>query len=440
MAGQQPSLVTQTKLDNTAVKDVKVETTRTVKYILHIVTSDNLNLPYAVAIDGVAQDAYKTKPKRVSGKMGTITVSNVKPGSSVTLFLNSDAHPSYRKNPVYKVTPNDRDVTVTITEKEGKSSDTDTPVQSVDKDAAKEKAKKADTYTAPLTGDIWMKVSHKYAASEVAALLPADTSAEVQTAIESIYNVLKSASVSFTVADKTVTVSFADSENPNENINTGYTLLGEGLTRVHPAGYAALFNAAIAAGVSKITMSSAWRPSLGSIAHRSGLGLDVNYVGGTRMNRQELRKKTAPDTTNVSEDEKTLLTKFEQSKKDQTAAAQKLAAASALVKKTKGDPAKAPEAIEAEKAAKDAATKAGEDRKSAETAWNAERDKNEPDGVRLFRGSLMKCTCVSQLFDPWFMDQDNRDDDGHIPNMQVSANEKLHAHHLHITVYDPKIL
>jgi hypothetical protein len=440
MAGQQPSLVTQTKLDNNAVKDVKVETTRTVKYILHIVTSDNLNLPYAVAIDGVAQDTYKTKPKRVSGNFGTITVSNVKPGSSVTLFLNSDAHPSHRKNPVYKVTPNDRDVTVTITEKEGKSSDADTPVQSIDKDSAKEKAKKADTYTAPLTGDIWMKVSHKYATSEVAALLPAGTSAEVQTAIESIYDVLKSASVSFTVEGKTVIVSFADSENPKDNINTGYTLLGEGLTRVHPAGYAALFNAAISAGVSKITMSSAWRPLLGSIAHRSGLGLDVNYVGSTRMNRQELRIKTGPDTTNVSEDEKTLLTKFEQSKKEQKTAAQKLAAASALAKKTKGDPAKAPEAIEAEKAAKEAVTKADEDRKSAEAAWNAERDKNEPDEVRQFRGSLMKCTCVSQLFDPWFMDLDNRDDDGHVPNMQVSKNEKLHAHHLHITVYDPKIL
>ena len=89
---------------------------------------------------------------------------------------------------------------------------------------------------------------------------------------------------------------------------------------------------------------------------------------------------------------------------------------------------------------KEAATKANEDRKSAETAWNAERDKNEPDGVRLFRGSLMKCACVSQLFDPWFMDTNNKDDIAHVPNMQVSGNETLHAHHLHITVYDPKIL
>lgn len=26
------------------------------------------------------------------------------------------------------------------------------------------------------------------------------------------------------------------------------------------------------------------------------------------------------------------------------------------------------------------------------------------------------------------------------PNMQMSGNETLHAHHLHVTVYEPKIL
>ncbi|MTV40805.1 hypothetical protein GM676_24890 [Duganella radicis] len=96
--------------------------------------------------------------------------------------------------------------------------------------------------------------------------------------------------------------------------------------------------------------------------------------------------------------------------------------------------------MQAEKAAQEASTAADAARKKAEAAWNAERDKNEPEGVRLFRGSLMKCACVSQLFDPWFMDTNNKDDIPHTPNMQLSDNETLHAHHLHITVYDPKIL
>jgi hypothetical protein len=76
----------------------------------------------------------------------------------------------------------------------------------------------------------------------------------------------------------------------------------------------------------------------------------------------------------------------------------------------------------------------------AEAAWNAERDKNEPEGVRLFRGSLMKCRCVAQLFDPWFMDDNNLDNTRGKPNMQKTGNETLHAHHLHITVSEPKIL
>ena len=55
----------------------------------------------------------------------------------------------------------------------------------------------------------------------------------------------------------------------------GFDLLGGGLTRVHPGGYAALINAALANGVSSIKMNSCWRPMVGSIAHRAGLGLDV---------------------------------------------------------------------------------------------------------------------------------------------------------------------
>ncbi|PQO91441.1 hypothetical protein C5614_25810 [Massilia phosphatilytica] len=73
-------------------------------------------------------------------------------------------------------------------------------------------------------------------------------------------------------------------------------------------------------------------------------------------------------------------------------------------------------------------------------AWNAERDRNEPDEVRLFRASLLKCKSVAQVFDPWFMDQDTRDNVAPMPNLQINKNEGLHASHLHITVYEPKIL
>jgi hypothetical protein len=80
----------------------------------------------------------------------------------------------------------------------------------------------------------------------------------------------------------TVTVSFADASNPKSNI-TSYGLLADGLPRVHPGGFAALLTAAVQARATTLALSSCWRPSLGSIAHRAGLGLDVTLVGDTAM-------------------------------------------------------------------------------------------------------------------------------------------------------------
>lgn len=446
MAKEQPSLITQTKPNNEGSQDVKVQTKRKVTYIIKATSAANLSIPYASAVNGVAGVVYKNKPARVSGSNGKIIVDNVDPGAKVTLYLNSDAHPSYRKNPVYEVTPNERDITVTVTEKKGKHTDTDKPTKVENKDPKLEAAKKSDTYTAPLTGDIWMKISHEYTTDEVDGLMPSGTSAEVIAAVKSIYTGLSNKSLSLVTTatkeklSKTIDVTFNDSNNPKENINKDYDLLTKGLKRVHPAGYAALFSAAIAADVTKLALSSAWRPMLGSIAHRAGLGLDVNYVGSTRMNREELRKKGAVDTVNVSEEEKKLLQDFEKKKVEQADAKKKLDSASAAAKKNSSDPIKAPSTLEAEKNA--TATKATADkaRVDAEAAWNAERDKNEPAGVRLFRGSLMKCTCVAQLFDPWFMDSNNLDARPADPNMQKTGNETLHAHHLHITVSESKIL
>lgn len=446
MAKEQPSLITQTKPNNEGSKDVKVQTKRKVTYIIKATSAANLSIPYASAVNGVAKTAYKNKPARVSGSSGKIIVDNLDPGTKITLYLNSDAHPSYRKNPVYEVTANERDVTVTITEKKGKHADTDKPLKVEDKDPKVEAAKKTDTYTASLTGDIWMKISHEYTADQVDDLMPSGTSTEVISAVKSIYTGLASKSLSLITvatkdkASKTIEITFDDSNNPKDNINKDYDLLTKGLKRVHPAGYAALFSAAIAADVTKLALSSAWRPMLGSIAHRAGLGLDVNYVGATRMNREELRKKGALDTASVSEEEKKFLQDFEKKKIEQADAKKKLDLASAAVKKNSSDPIKGPPALEAEKTARTAKATADKARVDAEAAWNAERDKNEPSGVRLFRGSLMKCACVAQLFDPWFMDSNNLDAKVAEPNMQKTGNETLHAHHLHITVSEAKIL
>ncbi len=85
---------------------------------------------------------------------------------------------------------------------------------------------------------------------------------------------------------------------------------------------------------------------------------------------------------------------------------------------------------------------------NASNAWDKERNANEPAKVKLFRASLLQCSCVFQLFDPWFMDANTKDGKDPEPNMQRPqppgkkgpSNEELHAHHLHVSVYEPKIL
>ena len=465
-----PDLVAPTQLDKETATDVKVVVKRRVTYIFIAKSSENLSIPYAVSINGAVPAKYQDKPKRVSGANGEILIENLNVDDKVALYLNSDAHPSYRTAPVYEVTVQDKDIQVTVTEKSGKHSDSDQPTQVKDKDAAIEAKKTVDTYTAPLTGDIWMKVSHKYTSAEVDALIPADTSPEVIAAVKSIYAILSKAELKMGLPAKgadearTLTVVFEDSQNPRANI-TAYTLLSDGLTRVHPGGYAALFNAALENNIPSLTLTSCWRPMLGSIAHRAGLGLDVNMVGGTRMNREELRNSLLPSTKtgkdgkkvstpaanagnnndqdNVTDQEVTLFKEYEDAiVARKQADAESDAAKNALKnsKLTADERAKAVERLKAATVAQDSATKR---RNQAEKAWNDERNTHEPDNIKLYRASLLKCSCVKQLFDPWFLDGDTQDKVDPEVNMQrgpSTTNERLHAHHLHVTVFEPKIL
>ena len=453
-----PDATSQTKPNNSAgTTQVPVTPKRKVTYVFNAASSKTLSIPYAIAVNGKAQPAFDAKPKRVKGLGGTV-VAFVDQGERVGLFLNSDAHPSYRKELVYEVTAGERDIVVTITEKAGKLKDADTPVRKKDKDEKAEAAKPADEYTAPLTGDIWMRVSHKYTAAEASALMPQDTSAEVKAAVESIYNGLKSATLVLSIparaakAAMTLTVKFEDADNPKNNITT-YALLTDGLTRVHPAGYVALFTAAIENDITTLNVTSCWRPMLGSIAHRSGLGLDVNYVGKTRMNRQELRtalegkkpsgKGNGNDADNVTDAEVTAFKEYEDAIVAKKKADAELAAATKAGKQRGLTAEEKAAAIKKQLEAQERLKAATDAERDALKTWNEERDTAEPDTAKVFRTSLLKCACVAQLFDPWVMDENTHDKAAPKPNMQRGAstsNERLHAHHLHITVHEPKVL
>lgn len=429
---------------------------RKVTYILDTTkSSSGLKMPYALVIDGKAHADFKSRALQVSGNKGKITVT-VDAGQQVSLYLNSDAHPDFRKEQVYAITPTDNDVEVHITEKTGKHADTDTPM-------LKTKAAKPgepDEYRAQLTGDIWLKISHKYTATEAGALISEQTAPEIKAAVLKYYDgTLTKADSSNKItlpakggqAARACEIDVSDSADKNalENIQH-FDLFADGLPRVHPLGFLALIEAAFDAGIEKLTLTSTWRPMTGSVAHRAGLGLDVNYLDTTRLNREELRgKKPTKDADhNVSEEEKKLFKEREEAEAEAEKADTELkrlqAEQKALLALKKTQPKKANptremqldrEITEAKEKAETANNKAKEKIK----AWNEERDRNEPAKIIGYRASLSQCKHVKQLYDPWFMDDDTQDKIPAKPNEQKTRNEKLHAHHLHITVHEPKI-
>ncbi|MFG6447095.1 hypothetical protein ACG0Z6_02430 [Roseateles sp. BYS180W] len=429
-----------------------VAPTRTVTYQFSCSTAKNLDIPYAIAVDGRALPQFATQPGRVDCSREKIQLK-VQQGRRVSLYLNSDAHPSFRQSPVYAVTVGERDVLVTITEKTGRHNDPDTPTIAQQTDTL-------DKYTAPLTGNIWMRISHRYTADEVASRLPDGTSAAVAAAVTSIYRGLSAATLTInepattTQPARRLVVNFRSENNPSSNI-TNFNHLSDGLPRAHPAGYAALFSAALDVGIASLTMSSCWRPMLGSIAHRAGLGLDVAVLGGTVLNREELRqamKKMGAeqgignknDKDLVSEAEITAFAAYEKSMAAQKAADDELDTAIAKKREISRKLPKNEEAIkqaakaeaDAKERAKNAAKNANEELKK----WTAARDANEPDHVHRYRAALLQCRCVRQLFDPWVMDDNTRDNKAPSSNIQKTDSETNHAHHLHITVSDANIL
>ncbi len=447
---QKPDFSCQTNDKPNSVVDAPCKKACKVTY--RFVFRSKLSMPYAVAVNGKVLAAFKDRPKRTDSKISLI----VDAGQTVQLYLNSDAHPAFRQHPVYEVKVVEDDVELVINEIAGKHTDTDAPVTGkMTKNEAT--GRSLQHMSAKLTGDIWMKVSHKYTATEVDARLPAETSADAKAAIKRIYTGLSSPTLTIERPAKdgkparTLTVKFSDSSNPKENISN-YALLSDGLPRVHPGGYAALLNAALEAEVPSIMVSSCWRPMLGSIAHRAGLGLDVSVVGGTTMNRQELRRAlsashTNPhgngnDKDNVTDAEVKAFGEYEQAMVDKKKAdAEVIAADRAMQEVRNSGNVEAIKSVRERQAAARSLSRESAQIESAKRAeWNRQRDAGEPNHVHQYRASLLKCACVRQLFDPWFMDVNVKNGAEPVPNMQKSGNETLHAHHLHITVDDPKIL
>lgn len=347
----------------TAPTPVAVVPTRTVTYKLvtgpwaSVRSSErNLKIPYEVAFNGVVQRRQRGWPDRIKG--GTEFRIQAPQGTRVGLYLNTDSLEGSRQHCAYEVTAGERDAYVTVTESRGTRPATTATATFSRTDANPTTGRQTDFYTAPLHENIWARISTVYTAADAEATLPAQGDASLRAAVVSIYRVLASATLDVLCTsprNHRISVAFVDSDNPRQNVSD-YDFLRDGLTRVHPLGYYALLEAARAAGATRLSITSCWRPSLGSIAHRAGVGLDVNIVAD-----------------------------------------------------------------------------AGENFRINSGAFVRGAD-NLPELFRTFRDTLQASPHVKQLFDPWYMDKNTRDDTPPEPNTRSDDNQRLHSNHLHITL------
>ena len=415
---------TGTLAASTSLTTVNVSARRKVRYVFDTsATKRDLALPYRVSIDGKVQEAEASLCK-LSGSKRSIELL-VAPGARVALFLNSDVHPDFRREPVYALQVGEHDVEVLITEKQGRIGHARAVVGTSVTRQAGERA--VDCYKALLTGDIWMQISHLYTAAQADAILPPETPPAVRVAVRAIYSGLPAAQllVQFPASDTTpahaLRVAFADSENARANI-TYCSLLKDVLPRTHPAAFAALLSEAHKAGVTEVHVTSCWRPMLGSIAHRAGLGLDIVYIANAsqtvRINRVGLTGAGGRNP-NVTTQEKQRYDEYMEARKE----ASEIFAAP-ISNKT--------DAVE--KAQEISRTKKAKDK------WSAERNLHEPVLMKGLRQQLQNNPSITQVFDPWYMEVNTHDQNPQVANEQLSSNEKLHANHLHVTVSEPEIL
>lgn len=396
---QQVNAVTQTT-EGTQPTDAPVRAMRTVTYFFETgtwpdpsSTEIGLKIPYEVAFNGAVQQRVRGWPKRIVGR--TRFSIKVPEGTEVSLYLNTDSLEGARQCPVYAVTPRRNDVYVKITERRGIH--TAQPVATLDRSATDpQSGVMTDYYKALLHGEIWARISRKYTERDADQLLPAECDEGVRSAILSVYRVLAQATLSVACnnpRNHRITITFSDADNARTNIRN-FDNLRDGLTRIHPVGLFALIEAARVARVENLNITSCWRPLLGSIAHRAGIGLDVNRIGDTadsiRVNRGELIGK-GPDLPWVSERERQLY-------QERTRSA------------------------------------------DARRRWIAEMEANRPALFMTFRQQLQDSPHIQQLFDPWYVDSNTRDPAAPTPNEMTAGTPKTHKDHLHITVNAPGVL
>lgn len=370
-------------------------------------------LPYFVAEMNGDRGTPLVEGQKVQLMTGNKIRLKVPFGKSVALYLGSDAKAKYRTKPMYKVKAEEEfsDIVVKVREKMER---VDLPAKELPHDEVVEGHKK--TFVADLYGTTWMNFTHKFTEAE-AGEMAADGGSHVQEAVKQIYRGEPEAAgtgLALTVKkpnNKPLKINWPAEAftNCKATIPAAQGASGwksEIVPRVNPNTYQAFIQAAFEMDAEEILINSGWRPMLGSVLHRIGIGLDVGSIKINGHAKLIKRSSTpAEHTYNAALAETAKLEK----KKNRTPEEDKRLNE---LKATNGDKAKA---------ASDAI-------KSTDS-----------DVLRQYLAKLRANGEVRQTFDPWEMDQNTRDNVAATQNHSGSGLETLHLTHLHITVFDAEL-
>ncbi len=413
--------------------------------VYHIHLDRALALPYAVNWNGLKQPQKRIAKISSKSAVGEIRVL-ARAGQEVSLYLGSDASPEFRNTPLYTVQVGVNDIHVDIYTKQGHH-DKDDTLRLVRQNIPTDHGDKRDEYEGILTGDIWMRFSHKYTKAEArqyadAAGLAED--AEIVRVLNSIYGgVVGKRAYLIDLGGQKCRLAFQEDAdgNASSNIKKGYDFAEECQPRVHPNTWIAVLQAARYAKVTAMELTSGWRPLTGSSAHRLGLGLDIKYVQTSGGKKQAFDMKNT-DALYESEEEKEAHQALVQATHAQEAAKKELNAAQAALPHALND--------KGRMVAQQRLNKAREDVEATDNANKDARaafDKVHQQGTLWrFEKALLLNPLVKQLYDPFYVDHntaDNREDNltqAVGTNRQIDSNEKTHLNHLHITARDLYLL
>ena len=172
------------------------------------------------------------------------------------------------------------------------------PLQNLSENTLAAKPGVDNEYYGYLNGDLWLKISPEYDDPAITHLCPPETlsraalhgqgigqqdneqvAVDWMTILQPIYtagaNSRSMAPFSVQIADLGITVLFADRALANAINTSNNTTIQQALRRTSPRTFAALVKAAWRLHIDTVSVSSSWRPMLGSSLHKMGVGLDV---------------------------------------------------------------------------------------------------------------------------------------------------------------------